>query len=102
WPEQARTHLLELGIGCVGIVEDALHVRIDPRLGPGAFDHHGDAETNGIGGAALALSRHHEFRLDPERQQFGAEVDGAGTVHPYKRADQTEIGRLRLASLDPE
>src|SRR4030095_5401605 len=27
--EQALAHLLELGIGGVGIVEDALHVRID-------------------------------------------------------------------------
>ena len=54
-PEQALAHLLQLGIGGVRIVEDAGHVRIDARLGPRAVDHHGDAEPDRIGGAALAL-----------------------------------------------
>ena len=87
--EQALAHLLELGIGGVGIVEDALHVRIDARLGPRPLDHHGNAEPDRIGGAALAFGGHHEFRLDAESDLLGAEIDGAGAGHlaPAGRPD---------------
>src|SRR5216683_360958 len=52
--EQALAHLLELGVGRIGIVEDAGHVGIDARLRPGAIDDNGNAEPDRIGGAALA------------------------------------------------
>src|SRR6185437_10343807 len=75
-PEQALAHFAQLGVGPVGIVEDALHLRIDARLRPWSLDHHGNAEADGIGGAALALGRHHELRLDAEAHHLGAEIDG--------------------------
>src|SRR3954462_10525616 len=64
--EQALAHLLQLRIGRVGIVEDALHLRIDPRAHPWTFDHHGNAEADRVGEAALAFGGHHQLRLDAE------------------------------------
>ena len=61
-------------------------------LAPRALDHHGNAEPDRIGGAALAFGGHHEFRLDAEPDLLGAEIDGAGAGHPHQRADQIEIG----------
>src|SRR6478735_3507012 len=94
--EQALAHLLELCVGGIGIVEDALHVRIDARLGPWPFDHDGNAEPDRIGGAALAFRGHHEFRLNPESYLFGVEIDGADAGHLHQRTDQIEVGSLRL------
>jgi len=100
--EQALAHLLELGIGRIGIVQDAGHLRIDSRLRPRAVDDDGNAEPDRVGGAALAFGGHHQFRLDPERQQLGAEIDGAGAGHLHQRADQIEIGGGGLALVDLE
>src|SRR4051812_49661083 len=100
--EQALAHLLQLGIGAVGIFEDALHVRIDPWASPRAGDHHGDAEPDRIAEAALAFGGHHELWLDAEPDLLGAEIDGARAGHLDQRADQIEIGGLRLALVDLE
>ena len=100
--EQALAHLLQLAIGGLGIVEDALHLRIDPWATPRARDHHGDAEPDRIAGAALALGGHHELRLDAEADLLGAEIDSAGAGYLDQRADQIEIGGLRLALVDLE
>ena len=51
-PEQALAHLAQLAVGAVGIVEHALHFRIDVRRRPWTRHHHGDAEADGIGGRA--------------------------------------------------
>src|SRR5206468_8777549 len=100
--EQALAHLLQLGIGGVRIVEDALHFRIDPWAPPRARDHHGNAEPDRIGEAALAFGGHHELRFDAKPDLLGAEIDGACTGHLDQRADQIEIGGLRLALVDLE
>src|SRR5437867_8663740 len=100
--EQALAHLLQLAIGGLGIVEDALHLRIDPWATPRARDHHGDAEPDRIAGAALALGGHHELRLDAEADLLGAEIDSGGAGYLDQRADQSEIGGLRLALVDLE
>src|SRR3954447_8077634 len=100
--EQALAHLLQLGIGAVGIFENALHVRIDPWASPRAGDHHGDAEPDRIGEPTLAFGGHHELRLDAEPDLLGAEIDGACASHLDQRADQIEIGGLRLPLVDLE
>src|SRR6266487_3916615 len=100
--EQALAHLLQLAIGGFGIVEDALYLRIDPWAPPWPCDHHGDAEPDRIAGAALAFGGHHELRLDAESDLLGAEIDSAGAGHLDQRADQIEIGGLRLALVDLE
>ena len=92
WPEQALAHLLELGIGRVGIVEDAVHVRIDPRLGPRARRSRREcrARPDRWRGPGLRWSSRASARRGTPH--LGAEIDGAGAGHLHQRADQIEIG----------
>src|SRR5207247_9555733 len=84
------------------LVAAAVHLLIVPSAPPRARDHVGDAEPDRIAGAALALGGHHELRLDAESDLLGAEIDSAGAGYLDQRADQIEIGGLRLALVDLE
>src|SRR3981081_3061760 len=99
---QAFAHFPEFRVGGGGIAQNTGHVGIDARITPGALHRDGNPEADWVGGAALSFEGHYQLGLDPERQRFRDEIDGACAVHAYQWVDQHEIPSGRLATFDAE